>query len=361
MGFGEEVRVLGHRNDVLEAKQITAEVVHHRFKHGNQYGDYAILYRGNHQSRLFERELRENNVPYFISGSASFFSYTEVKDVLAYLRLLVNPADDAAFLRIINTPRRELGPTTLEKLGAYATERHISLFEACREFGLAQRLNERCMHRLQQFCQWLDKTAQNVENDGFKAVRQMLLDIHYSEWLQETSKTPGQAERREANVEELLSWLERMAGGEEGPKLSLDEIIAKVLLIDILERNEEQQAGNQVSLMTLHAAKGLEFPHVFLIGMEEGLLPHQNSIELDNIEEERRLAYVGITRAQQTLTLSYCTHRKRYGEISETEPSRFLNVLTEEDFHMPHRQPIAKEELKQRGKESLAALKSMLK
>ena len=360
LGFGEEVRVLNHRTDLLEAKQITAEIVHHRFKHGNQYGDYAILYRGNHQSRLFERELRENNVPYFISGSASFFSYAEVKDVLAYLRLMVNPSDDAAFLRIINTPRRELGPTTLEKLGAYATERHISLFDACGEFGLAQRLNERCMNRLQQFCYWLNRTAQNVENDGFKAVRQMLVDINYSQWLQENSKTPSQAERREANVEELLDWLERMSMDETGQTRSLDEIIAKVLLIDILERNEEQQAGNQVSLMTLHAAKGLEFPHVFLIGMEEGLLPHQNSIELDTIEEERRLAYVGITRAQQTLTLSYCTHRKRYGEVSETEPSRFLNELPEEDLHWPYRKPMEKAEIKERGKANLAQLKVML-
>ena len=360
LGFGEEVRVLSHRTDLLEAKQISAEIVHHRFKHGNQYGDYAILYRGNHQSRLFERELRENNVPYFISGSASFFSYAEVKDVLAYLRLLVNSSDDAAFLRIINTPRRELGPTTLEKLGAYATERHISLFDACGEFGLAQRLNERCLHRLQQFCGWLNKTAQAVENDGFKAVRQMLVDINYSQWLHENSKTPSQAERREANVEELLGWLERMSQDETGQSRSLDEIIAKVLLIDLLERNEEQQAGDQVSLMTLHAAKGLEFPHVFLIGMEEGLLPHQNSIELDSIEEERRLAYVGITRAQETLTLSYCTHRKRYGEVSETEPSRFLNELPEEDLHWPSRKPLEKAEIKERGKANLAQLKSML-
>jgi ATP-dependent DNA helicase Rep len=360
LGFGDPVRVLNHRNDLLEAKQVTAEIIHHRFKNGNQYGDYAILYRGNHQSRLFERELRENNVPYFISGSTSFFSYAEVKDVLAYLRLLVNPADDAAFLRIINTPRRELGPSTLEKLGAYASERHISLFDACGEFGLAQRLNERCLLRLRQFCDWLTQTARATDEHGFKAVRRMLEEIHYTQWLQENSKTPSQAERREANVEELLTWLERMSQRDDEPALGLDEVIAKVQLIDILQRHEEDEAGDQVSLMTLHAAKGLEFPHVFLIGMEEGLLPHQNSIETDNIEEERRLAYVGITRAQQSLTLSYCTHRKRYGEIGETEPSRFLSELPEEDLQWPHRKPLDQQAVKQRGKDNLASLKSML-
>lgn len=132
------------------------------------------------------------------------------------------------------------------------------------------------------------------------------------------------------------------------------------MLLDILERNQEQEAGDQVSLMTLHAAKGLEFPHVFLIGMEENLLPHQNSIEIDNIEEERRLAYVGITRAQRSLTFSYCTHRKRYGEMAESEPSRFLSELPEEDLEWVNKKQLAPEEAKQRGKANLAQLKSML-
>jgi len=362
LGYGDPLRVLSHKSDQTEAKQIAAEIVHHRFKHGGKYSDYAILYRGNHQSRLFEKELRENNVPYFISGSTSFFAYAEVKDVLAYLRLIVNPGDDAAFLRIINTPRREIGPTTLEKLGAYANERHISLFDACSEFGLEQRLTEKASVRLRKFCDWLIETAQQIEKeDTFKVIHRMLEQINYQQWLQENSKTPAAAERRMNNVVELVEWLQRLAGGEEqeGEK-SLADVISKVMLLDVMERNQEEEAGDQVSLMTLHAAKGLEFPHVFLIGMEENLLPHQNSIETDNIEEERRLAYVGITRAQKTLTFSYCTHRKRYGEISESEPSRFLNELPEEDLEWTNKKQLAPEEIKQRGKASLAQLKSML-
>lgn len=363
LGYGDPLRVLSHRNDAIEAKQIVAEIVHHRFKHGGKYGDYAILYRGNHQSRLFERELRESNVPYFISGSTSFFAYAEIKDVLAYLRLLVNPGDDAAFLRVINTPRREIGPTTLEKLGAYANERHISLFDACSEFGLQQRISEKSAHRLRNFCDWINETAQKIEReDTFKVIHQMLEQIHYQQWLQENSKTPAAAERRMGNVYELIEWLQRIAGSEQDgvTEKSLTDVIAKIMLLDILDRNQEQEAGDQVSLMTLHAAKGLEFPHVFLIGMEENLLPHQNSIETDNIEEERRLAYVGITRAQRTLTFSYCTHRKRYGEMAECEPSRFLAELPEEDLEWANKKQLAPEEIKQRGKANLSALKSML-
>ena len=361
LGYGDPLRVLSHKTDQAEAKQIAAEIVHHRFKQGGNYGDYAILYRGNHQSRLFERELRENNVPYFISGNTSFFAYAEIKDVLAYLRLMINPTDDAAFLRIINTPRREIGPSTLEKLGAYANERHISLFDACSELGLQQRLSDKSVQRLRQFCDWINSTAQRIEQeDAFKSIVLMLEQINYQQWLQENSKTPAAAERRMSNVYELIEWLQRLAGNEQGEEKSLADIIAKVMLLDILERNQEQEVNDQVSLMTLHAAKGLEFPHVFLIGMEENLLPHQNSIETDNIEEERRLAYVGITRAQKTLTFSYCTHRKRYGEISESEPSRFLSELPEEDLEWTNKKQLAPEEIKQRGKASLAQLKSML-
>jgi len=361
LGYGDPLRVLSHKNEIAEAKQVTAEIIHHRFKTGGSYGDYAILYRGNHQSRLFERELRENNVPYFISGSTSFFAYAEIKDVLAYLRLLVNPGDDAAFLRVINTPRREIGPNTLEKLGAYANERHISLSAACGELGLQQKLSEKSVYRLRKFCDWLAETAVKVErDDSFAVIHGLIDEIQYPQWLQENSKTSAAAERKLKNVYELLEWLQRIAGNEQGEAKSLADVIARVMLLDILERNQEQEVGDQVSLMTLHAAKGLEFPHVFLIGMEENLLPHQNSIENDTIEEERRLAYVGITRAQKTLTFSYCTHRKRYGELAECEPSRFLNELPEDDLEWLNKKQLPPEEIKQRGKASLAQLKSML-
>jgi ATP-dependent DNA helicase Rep len=361
LGYGDPLRVLSHKDELIEAQQVVSEIIHHKFKTGSRYQDYAILYRGNHQSRLFEKGLRENNVPYFISGSTSFFAYTEIKDILAYLRLFVNPDDDAAFLRIINTPRREIGPTTLEKLGDYANERDISLFAASNEMGLAQKLGEKTMQRLEKFTAWVVNTADRmVRGDTFAVMAQFIDQIGYDQWLRENSKTKESADRKMKNVVELTDWLKRMAENEDGQNKSLAEIVAKIMLMDILERHQEEEASDQVSLMTLHAAKGLEFPHVFLIGMEENILPHQNSLETGNLEEERRLAYVGITRAQRTLTFSYCTHRKRYGEVSECEPSRFLNELPADDLEWINKKQLDPEIVKERGKASLAQLKTML-
>ncbi len=361
LGYGDPLRVLSYKDDLIESQQVVTEIIHHKFKNGASYKDYAILYRGNHQSRLFERSLRENNIPYFISGSTSFFAYAEIKDILAYLRLFVNPDDDAAFLRIINTPRREIGPTTLEKLGEYANERHISLFAASTEFGLGQKLGEKAHYRLEKFCHWVNDTADKMQRgDTFAVMNEFINQIGYDQWLKENSKTDSAAERKIKNVNELVEWLKRIANSDENIEKSLSEIVAKIMLMDILERNDEQESADQVSLMTLHAAKGLEFPHVYLIGMEENLLPHQNSIETGNIEEERRLAYVGITRAQRTLTFSYCTHRKRYGEVSECEPSRFLNELPADDLEWVSKKKLDPALQKERGKANLAHLKTML-
>ena len=361
LGYGDPLRVLSHKNDQVEAQQVVSEIVHHKFKTGSRYQDYAILYRGNHQSRLFEQSLRENNIPYFISGSTSFFAYSEIKDILGYLRLFVNQDDDAAYLRIINTPRREIGPTTLEKLGNYANDRHISLFAASTELGLSQKLSEKSIHRLRKFHDWVIDTADRIKRgDTFAVIEQVINQIGYEQFLKEESKTKESADRKIKNIYDLVEWLKRIADKEAGSQKPLAEIVAKIMLMDIMERNQETEASDQVSLMTLHAAKGLEFPHVFLIGIEENILPHQNSIDSDNIEEERRLAYVGITRAQRTCTFSYCTHRKRYGEISECEPSRFLNELPADDLEWVNKKQLTPEVIKERGKANLANLKTML-
>lgn len=356
--FGEAMRVLSHKGAVIEAQQIASDIIHHKFKTGGQFHQYAILYRGNHQARPLEKALREYKIPYFISGGTSFFSHTEVKDVLCYLRLMVNPDDDAAFLRIINTPRREIGPNTLEKLGQYANRRQISLFSACFEMGLSEFLSEPARQRLQHFCNWLNQVAdETMHGNTFEAIRKCLQTIQYEKWLQDNSSSDEQAKRKIRNVDDLLSWLERLAD-DNGQQLSLAEIVAKILLLDIMERNSEDEVEDQVTLITLHAAKGLEFPHVYLIGFEENILPHQNSIDTGQVEEERRLAYVGITRAQRTLTFSYCSHRKRYGEITQCQPSRFLDELPQEDLERKTNiDPAVK---KERGRASLAQLKNIL-
>ncbi len=365
LGHGDPLRVIQARDEQNEAERVAAEILHHRFVNRTSFRDYAVLYRGNHQSRPFEKAFREHNIPYRLTGGTSFFSYTEVKDLMAYLRLLVNQDDDNAFLRVVNTPRREIGPGTLEKLASYAGERGVSLFAACFELGLAQRLPERAVIRLRRFVEWLvDVADRAARGDPLAVVREMVRELDYRQWLEESAKDSKTAERRWENVEELLGWMERIAESSPEHK-SLAELVSHMTLMDILERNEEEEKGTDaVALMTLHAAKGLEFPHVFLVGMEEGLLPHQTSLEEGNLEEERRLAYVGITRAQRSLTFTCAMRRKKGGELVECEPSRFLDELPQEDLEWHggpgRRTDVSPEESRQRGRAHLAQLRSML-
>jgi ATP-dependent DNA helicase Rep len=314
LGAGEKLRVLPCRDAEDEAERIVSELVSHRIRGGKAAGSYAILYRSNHQARAFERVLRERNIPYRLSGGQSFFDKAEVRDLLAYLRLLVNPDDDTAFLRVINTPRRELGPTTLEKLGEYAQSRHRSLFAAAHEIGVMSLLPERSARALQQFTDWCEGLARRAESESPAAIaRTLLQDSDYLEWLKSSEKDRRAGEKRAANVLELVEWLERM-GSEAGGNKDLAGVVAHLGLLDLIERRDEDTGtGDQVQLMTLHAAKGLEFDHVFLVGVEENLLPHRSSIEDDSIEEERRLLYVGITRARRSLVLSFAGVRKARG------------------------------------------------
>lgn len=336
LGVGDEVRVVKCKNDEEEAERIATEILTHRLRNSTRYRDYAILYRSNHQARLIEVKLQEHQLPYFITGGVSFFSRTEVKDIMAYLRLLGNPDDDNAFLRIINTPRREIGLSTLEKLGNYAGQRQISLYQSCNELGLEQTLDKRHLEKLKRFTLWIDKVRQGChQHDPAQVIREMVESIGYNRWLISNSSSPAVAERRMGNVETLLDSisrsLERTDENTDGEE-RLKETIAKLMLQDMLERQEEEEDIDRIQMLTLHASKGLEFPYVFIAGTEEEILPHRNSLEDGNIEEERRLAYVGITRAQKELVLTLASQRKQYGEKVETSPSRFLDELPQEDL-----------------------------
>ena len=361
LGPGDPLRMISCRNEEQEAERVVSEILHQSIKHGTSHGDFAILYRGNHQARQFETALRQHDIPYFLSGGTSFFARTEIKDVMAYLRLMANPDDDSAFLRIINTPRREIGATTLEKLGTYATERHVGLLTACDELGLEQSLNGRPLERLREFAAWIWGFCRRAENDHpVDTVRQLLSDIQYEDWLYEKASSPAIAEYRWENVLSLVQWIERLHQGDMAGE-SLAQMIAHLSLQDILERQDEEEGGEKVHLMTLHAAKGLEFPHVFLVGMEEELLPHRSSIEEENIEEERRLAYVGITRAQKSLTMTCASKRKRFGEMVSCEPSRFLEELPAEDLKWEGgKNNLSEEESRERGSSHLASMRSLL-
>jgi ATP-dependent DNA helicase Rep len=366
LDYGMPVRVLTAKNEDHEAEKVAAEIMGHRFMNRTSWKDYAILYRGNHQSRLLEKILMQNRIPYKISGGTSFFSRTEIKDLMAYLRLLVNPDDDNAFLRVVNLPKREIGPTTLEKLGQYANQRGKSLYSASFEIGLEQHLHGRGLQALRHFCEWLCRMSDNAERgNSEEVVRDLIKDIHYEAWLYETSPSPKAAEMRMQNISTLYRWLTDMLAGDskqDEPALSLSEAVARFTLRDMLERNEGDDELDQVQLMTLHASKGLEFPYVFMIGMEEGLLPHQVSIDEDNIDEERRLAYVGITRAQIELSFVLCKERRQFGSTMNPEPSRFLLELPQDDLQWELRkEPASAEQRQEKGKTGIANLRAMLK
>lgn len=370
MGMGDHLRVIGCANEGQEVERVVSEIIVHKFKHRTKNRDYAILYRGNFQARPMERALREQNIPYKLSGGKSFFEHAEIKDIMSYLKIIVNPDDDAAFLRVVNTPRREIGASTLEKLAAYATRRGVSLFDASQELGLSTVLSEKALQRVQFFSEqllsWV-KQGDSIEGEEVTSfIKQLIEQIEYDNWLQETASNPKAAERRINNVRDFITWIERIINKgieEDGEEKRLSHIVSHMTLMDMLERNESEQEHDMVSLMTLHASKGLEFPHVFLIGMEEELLPHKQNLESPGLEEERRLAYVGITRAKRSLTMTYASKRRKYGEEIACEPSRFLTELPEDAIKWEGKPGVelTKEEQMDTGNAHLANLKSMLK
>ncbi|WP_413736638.1 DNA helicase Rep [Sodalis sp. RH21] len=362
LGYGEALKVVTANNEDHEAERVVGELIAHHFINKTHYRDYAILYRGNHQSRLFEKMLMQNRIPYRISGGTSFFARPEIKDLLCYLRVLTNQDDDSAFLRVVNTPRREIGSATLQKLGEWATARNKGLFAASFDLGLSQTLNGRGLESLQRFTYWMAEIARLAEGDPVQAVRDLIHGMEYESWLYETSPSPKAAEMRMKNVNQLFSWMtDMLVGSDLDEPMTLDQVVTRFTLREMMERGENDEELDQVQLMTLHASKGLEFPYVFLVGMEEGLLPHQSSIDENNIEEERRLAYVGITRAQKELTFTLCRERRQYGETIRPEPSRFLLELPQDDLAWETvRKIVSAEDRMTQGQSRVAGLREQL-
>jgi|TARA_Y100000589_G_scaffold264983_1_gene255810 ATP-dependent DNA helicase Rep len=357
--IGEEIRIIRCRNEDAEAERIATEILDHKLKNGLAFRDFAVLYRGNHQSRLLEMKLQAYQIPYRMSGGQSFFAKNEIKDAMAYLRLLINPDDDAAFLRVVNVPRREIGPRTLEQLSHYARAREVSLFRALGDLGAEAHVTEKGLDRLRRFAHWVQKTCERLyQEDPVPVIKQLFTDIEYEEWLHQHSGSPKQAERRMENIWYLVESIRRMLDDGKGTadEIGIEDAISRLVLRDMMEQREEEDDSDKVQLMTLHASKGLEFPHVFIMGLEEEILPHRTSIEEGNIEEERRLMYVGITRARETLTLTYAATRKQYGEKIETIPSRFLDELPEEDLRWEGLGEQDREANQKKGKATLSAL-----
>ncbi len=326
IGPGEPHRVIVCAQAEDEAERIATDILQQHFRNQTDYRQFAVLFRGNHQARLIEQALRKLNIPYTLTGGQSFFDRAEIKDAMAYLKLLVNPQDDAAFLRVINTPRREIGTATLEKLGQQAKEWRSSLFAAATSVGIASRLDARAHERLQRFTAWLEE-IRNQPGEALATLRRLFTDIDYAGYLRTQESSAKAAERRWQNLEEWLAWLEKISREHEDGAMDLPALAQRMTLLGILDQQTREQDSNAVSLLTLHAAKGLEFNYVYLAGMEEDTLPHRDCQDEERLAEERRLCFVGITRARLQLTFTLCKRRRRYGEWREITPSRFLDDI----------------------------------
>lgn len=325
LGIGESVRVLSCQDEQDEAEQVVTDLMSHRLRFNRQYGEYAILYRGNHQSRLVEKVLRHYGIAYRMSGGQSWFSRVEIRDMMAYLRLLASPENDAAFLRAVTTPRRGIGVSSLEKLSHYAGSRNESLFDCADHLALQALIGDKPRDILFEFKKWLQEKSQAMQEGKTGLVlREIVEESGYEAYVYDNADSSKQAQKKMESVWEFMAWVEKKL--EQAKTSDLGTLLNQLMLMDLLD-NQSENVGDEVSLMTLHAAKGLEFPFVYLIGMEEALLPHHACTEGPLLEEERRLAYVGITRAQRELCLSYARHRKRAGALEATIPSRFLDEL----------------------------------
>jgi DNA helicase-2/ATP-dependent DNA helicase PcrA len=332
-GEGEPVDLYAAYNEIDEARFVVGRIAQW-VQGGGSYGDCAVLYRSNAQSRAFEEQLLAEQVPYRVYGGVRFFERTEVKDTLAYLRLVANRGDDAAFERAVNTPPRGIGERTLDEVRRLARGNGLSLWEAARQVQQGSALQARARNALAGFHALIDALAAEVEELPLKdkidhVLARSGLRLHY------TNESKGAADSRVDNLDELVSVASRFVKGDEDEAAEQAELVA-FLAYAALEAGEGQaQAGEDgVQLMTLHSAKGLEFPLVFLAGMEEGLFPNARSVEESGrLEEERRLAYVGITRARQKLVLSYAEARRLHGQDMYGMPSRFLREIPPRLLH----------------------------
>jgi ATP-dependent DNA helicase Rep len=379
-GPGDPLQVLACDDDEQEAESVVMRLQAHRFERRTKFADYAILYRGNHQARVFEQVLRKEKIPYLLSGGQSFFERAEIRDLMAYLRLIANDDDDPAFIRAITTPKRGVGTSTLTALGTYAGERHVSMAAALHETGFESRVAARQLEPLRAFGAFLARfTHRAAREPAAQVLDDLVKAIDYRGHLFAVNDDKIAAVRWQ-NVSDFLDWLKKRAAGEDAPPgaapgapaagrgISLLQLAQDVAILSQLDRKDAN--ADAVRMTTIHASKGLEFPHVFVVGCEEGLLPHLGDAPVaadaedaegegaytGRIEEERRLMYVAVTRAKRSLTLTWCKQRKRARDVVRREPSRFL-----EEMRLQARPASTRTVTQEEGKAKLAGLRALLK
>ena len=357
---GDPVHVVSVPDDKKEAEFVVNEIGALRTANNLPWEHFAIAYRMNAQSRLLEECLRRLRIPYRLVGGKSFFDRREVKDVLATMACLINPSDDVALLRIINTPPRGIGATTVELALEHSAKAHKSLFDTLTAPEFAEQVSRKTAGAIQSFGDEIASRRIRLLTPGADAaqiVSQFLAESGFFEDLKRSCKTPEEQLNRESGAKEVLRALadhqKRSSSGLQG--------FLDAMLLDRERDEEKKEEAKGVTLITLHAAKGLEFPHVFLLGAEDGLIPHERSKSEGTVDEERRLFYVGITRAMKSLTITHCLHRTKFGSAIYCLPSPFLKeiegegVLVESYEEIVNR-PVAAEDISA----SFASMREML-
>jgi DNA helicase-2/ATP-dependent DNA helicase PcrA len=346
---GEPVRVISVPDDRKEAEFIIQEVAAHRAEQRLPWEHFAVIYRMTAQSWLLEENLRKNKIPYRLVGGKSFFERREIKDLTAYMAVLLNPSDDSSLLRIINTPPRGIGPTNVELALAFSAERKLSLFEALRHSDHLERGTRKTADAIRAFVDQVESARVRIHipgGDPAHILSSILEECGYLDDLRRSCKTPDESLNREENVKEMLRALgDYQKHARDGLQGFLDEVS-----LDRERTEDRAESGPGVTLITLHAAKGLEFPHVFLIGAEDGLLPHERSKAEGGVDEERRLFYVGITRAMRSLVITWCRARRKFGSSMHCQPSPFLREIRgeqviEESYEELMNRPMEKEDV----------------
>lgn len=331
---GEHIYVYKASDEKDESQFVVSKILELQEKENRKLTDFAVLYRTNAQSRMIEEYLVKSNLEYTIVGGTKFYDRKEIKDLLAYLRLIANNDDDLSLARIINEPKRSIGATTFDKIATYAIQNDLSIFDALKEVDFIPGLQPRAINQaaefrdliagftqMQEFLSVTELVEEVLEKSGYRAM------LHNEKTIE--------SESRLENINEFLSVtesFEKHADEDEGDKSLVAFLTDLALIADIDSLDKEENASNeQIVLMTMHSAKGLEFPVVFIIGMEENVFPHSRSIGDDEeMEEERRLAYVGITRAEEKLFLTSAQYRTLYGRTSYNSPSRFINEISQD-------------------------------
>lgn len=332
-GQGTPIRLRKFESDEEEAKSIVEDIEYNRIGRRIAWGEQAILFRTNQQARSIETALRQAKVRYNLIGGQSFFDRREIRDFLAYMKTLINPHDDISLLRIANVPTRGLSDVTMERLLAASQERSCSVFAAMRHTDVQESFLPRTGQAIRDFIELIERHAAILNEDLpmplKKWAEEFLEEIGYLDDLRRGEKNQEVADNRVRNLQEMIASLD--AGEDASPKARtrLDDFLERITLDG--ERAADKETGNdEVTLITMHSCKGLEYPHVFIVGLEDGLLPHSRSKTEGTLDEERRLFYVAITRAQETLTMSHCTGRKRYGQVLPCSPSPFLKELPDD-------------------------------